>query len=242
MAHTLLFMTEETRRPRPAAQYGPTAAAVAQNVRRFRERRGMTIYSLSGALDRAGRPITPSAIAKIEKQQRQVTVDDLTALAEVLDVSPVALLLPPASDRPVSITPNKAVPWQVAWRWAHGENPPFTPGGEDDPRDNRDWPERRRRFLAENQPYRDADHLHEITRYVSARIDGPWHLELDSTGESESGTLSLRSERTKRDDRETTLEDQVHVIADTYGISLPEARIRLYGRMAEERSKTEGDS
>ncbi len=76
---------------------------------------------------------------------------------------------------------------------------------------------------------------------MSARIEGPWHLELDSTGESEHGTLSLRSERTKRDDREMTLEDQVHVIADRYGISLTDARIRLYGRMAEEHSKSEGD-
>jgi transcriptional regulator with XRE-family HTH domain len=184
-------MTDDKRRPRPAAQYGPTAEAVAQNVRRLRERRGMTIYSLSGALRDAGRPITPSAIAKIEKQQRQVTVDDLTALATVLDVSPAALLLPPVEDGPVNITPAKSVPWAVAWRWAHGEHPPFTPGGDDDPRGDRDWPERRRRFLQENQPYRDADHLREIARYIAARIDGPWHLELDSTSADERGALVM---------------------------------------------------
>jgi transcriptional regulator with XRE-family HTH domain len=186
-------MTDDKRRPRPAAQYGPTAEAVAQNVRRLRERRGMTIYSLSGALRDAGRPITPSAIAKIEKQQRQVTVDDLTALATVLDVSPAALLLPPAedADQPVQLTPSKSVPWQAAWRWAHGEQPAFTPGGDDDPRGDRDWAERRRRFLQENQPYRDADHLREIARYIAARIDGPWHLELDSTSADERGALVM---------------------------------------------------
>jgi transcriptional regulator with XRE-family HTH domain len=184
-------MTDDKRRPRPAAQYGPTAEAVAQNVRRFRERRGLSIYSLSGALSKIGRPITPSAIAKIEKQQRQVTVDDLTALAEVLDVSPSTLLLPPFSDGPVNITPDKSVPWLVAWRWAHGEHPPFTPGGADDPRGDRDWAERRRRFLQENQPYRDADHLREIARYIAARIDGPWHLELDSTSADERGALVM---------------------------------------------------
>lgn len=211
------------------------------NLARLRKQRGLTTRQLSAALERTGRPIPASGITRMEKGERAVTVDDLTALAEVLDVSPTTLLLPAEDTGPVNVTPVKAVPWQVAWRWAHGEQPPFTPGGEDDPREARDWPERRRRFLAESQPYRDPDHLHEVTRYVSARIEGPWHLELDSTGESEHGTLSLRSERTKRDDREMTLEDQVHVIADRYGISLTDARIRLYGRMAEEHSKSEGD-
>jgi transcriptional regulator with XRE-family HTH domain len=232
MRPTLLFMSDDKRRPRPAAQYGPTAAAVAQNIKRLRERRGMTIYSLSGALGKTGRPITPSAIAKIEKQQRQVTVDDLAALADVLDVSPSALLLPHMPDNLVNITPAKAVPWKVAWRWVLGEQPAFTPNGDDDPREDPDWPERRRRFIAECQPHRDPDHLHEIARYVSARVSGPWHVELDSNGETEHGTLSLRSERTRYDDREMTLEDQVHAIAASQGIDLAEARIQVYGRIA----------
>lgn len=232
MRPTLLCMSDDKRRPRPAVQYGATASAVAQNVRRFRERRGMTIYSLSGALGRAGRPITPSAIAKIEKQQRQVTVDDLTALAEVLDVSPPALLLPPRADGDVSITPEKTMPWQAAWRWVLGEQPPFTPDGGDDPREEPNWPERRRRFLSECQPHRDPNHIHEIARYVASRIDGPWHLEVDSNGETEHGTLSLHSERTKHDDREMSLEDAVHALAAAQGIDLAEARIRVYGRIA----------
>lgn len=226
MRPTLLFMSDDKRRPRPAAQYGATAEAVAQNVKRFRERRGMTIYSLSGALALDGRPITPSAIAKIEKQQRQVTVDDLTALAKVLGVSPAALLLPPTDKGPVNVTPATAVPWKAAWRWAHGEGPPFS---RDDVGD--DYPELQRRFLAECQPYRDRDHLAELARYIRARVEGPWHLEIDSNGETEHGTLSLRSERTRYDDREMTLEDQVHVLA-AQGVDLTEARIRVYGRIA----------
>lgn len=238
MSPTLLFMSDEKRRPRPAAQYGPTAAAVAANVERFRRARGMTIYSLSGALSEAGRPITPSAIAKIEKQQRQVTVDDLTALADVLDVSPVALLLPRMPDEPVSITPTKAVPWQVAWRWLLGEQPAFTPDGDDDPRSARDWPERRRRFIAENQPHRNPDILRELAQYVRARLDGPFHVELDSTGpDDEYGTLSLRSEGQRKSSRwtegvsaGTTLEELAAQVAHTERTSLDDARERVRDR------------
>lgn len=236
MRPTLLFMSDDKRRPRPAAQYGATAEAVAQNVKRFRERRGMTIYSLSGALGRAGRPITPSAIAKIEKQQRQVTVDDLTALAMVLEVSPPTLLLPPTDSGPVNVTPNTAVPWKAAWRWVHGEEPPFSRDEVGD-----DYPERRHRFLAECQPYRDRDHLAELAKYIRARIDGPWHVELDSNGETEHGTLSMRSERTKHDDREMTLEDLVHAVAAREGIDLARARIRVYGRIAKQEAAPEGE-
>ncbi|MDX3841046.1 helix-turn-helix domain-containing protein [Streptomyces europaeiscabiei] len=126
-------MSDEKRRPRPAVQYGPTAATVASNLKRLRERRGLTIYSLSGALDRAGRAITPSAIAKIERQQRQVTVDDLTALAIVLGVSPSALLLPltdqPAD--PVDVTGGGTATAVDVWQWANGRRPfKLTPGKE----------------------------------------------------------------------------------------------------------------
>ncbi|MGW7715174.1 helix-turn-helix domain-containing protein [Streptomyces chartreusis] len=118
-------MSDEKRRPRPAAQYGPTASAVARNVERLRKARNMTIYSLSGALGEAGRPITPSAIAKIEKEQRQVTVDDLTALAVVFGVSPLALLLP-LNDRPdahLAVTGAGEVVAADAWDWAEGRRP-----------------------------------------------------------------------------------------------------------------------
>ena len=133
MRPTLLVMTKETRRPRPAAQYGPTGHTVAENVKRLREHRGMTIYALSGVLGAAGRPITPSAIAKIEKQQRQVTVDDLTALASALRVSPMTLLLPWAltGDAPTEVTGARAASARAAWQWADGARPLET--SEEDP-------------------------------------------------------------------------------------------------------------
>ncbi|WP_405549760.1 helix-turn-helix domain-containing protein [Streptomyces microflavus] len=123
-------MTTEKRRPRPAAQYGPTAAAVAENVGRLRRARGMTIYGLSGALQEVGRPITPSAVAKIERQQRQVSVDDLAALAVVLGVSPSALLLPLRAEGEVEVTGAGAVPAVDAWEWMDGARPLVLPEGD----------------------------------------------------------------------------------------------------------------
>lgn len=122
---TLLFVSDEKRRARPAAQYGPTAAAVAANVARLRKARGWSIYALAGALERAEKPITPSGLAKLEKQQRQVTVDDLTALAVVFGVSPSALLLQftDGPDKPVSVTGAGEVPALAAWEWADGRTP-----------------------------------------------------------------------------------------------------------------------
>jgi transcriptional regulator with XRE-family HTH domain len=125
-------MTDEKRRARPAIQYGPTAAAVAANVARLRRARSWSIYNLAGALERAGRPITPSGVAKLEKEQRQVTVDDLAALAVVLGVSPAALLLP-LNDRPgarVEVTGAGEVDASDAWDWAEGRRP-LKPGSDE---------------------------------------------------------------------------------------------------------------
>lgn len=125
--HTLLAMTDEKRqprRPRPAVQYGPIAESVAKNVERLRKTRGKTIYSLSGELGEIGRPITPSAIAKIEKQQRQVTVDDLVALALVFNTSPISLLLPAEwGDGQVELTSERRLAARTAWRWIRGLSP-----------------------------------------------------------------------------------------------------------------------
>ncbi|MDT0270847.1 helix-turn-helix domain-containing protein [Streptomyces sp. DSM 44915] len=125
-------MTSEKRASRPAIKYGPTALTVARNLKRVREARGLTTYALSGALRKAERPITPSAVAKIERGERQVTVDDLAALAFVLDVSPASLLLPleDGLEAHVSITGAGEVPADVAWAWASSERPIRLPEGD----------------------------------------------------------------------------------------------------------------
>lgn len=76
-------------------EIGHTAESVAENVTRLRTEQNLTYTQLS---DRLGfetkRVISPTAIRKIEECQRQVTVDDLVALAIALKVSPATLLMP----------------------------------------------------------------------------------------------------------------------------------------------------
>lgn len=114
-------MTEH-RRPRPAIQPGPTAATVAANVLRLRKARSLSIYGLSGRLRSAGRPITPSAVSKIERGERQVTVDELMVIAVILEASPSALLLPMTDDpsAKVEITGAGPVAADEAWDWVDG--------------------------------------------------------------------------------------------------------------------------
>ncbi|MFF0076582.1 helix-turn-helix domain-containing protein [Streptomyces sp. NPDC005494] len=123
-------MSDETRRARPATQYGPTAERVAANVQRLRKSRGLSIYQLSALLKAAERPITPAAVGKIERLQRQVTVDDLAALAVILGVSPSALLLPLTREGTAVVTGAGEVPASTAWEWADGERPLVIPHGD----------------------------------------------------------------------------------------------------------------
>ncbi|WP_208818472.1 helix-turn-helix domain-containing protein [Streptomyces marokkonensis] len=127
-------MSDEKRRTRPAVQYGPTAGTVASNVQSLRKRRQLSIYQLSALLRSAGRAITPAAVGKIERQERQVSVDDLMALAVALGVSPVTLLLPPNARGPkdqngiptearTEVTGAGEVGVVSAWRWAWCEDP-----------------------------------------------------------------------------------------------------------------------
>ncbi|MFF4360871.1 helix-turn-helix domain-containing protein [Streptomyces sp. NPDC001604] len=126
LTRTLLRMAEEQKRRRGAVEMGPTALAVAANVRRIRDDvRGWSTYELAGRLTKVGRPIAPSAVSKIERGERQVTVDELAALAIVLGVSPSALMLPftDGPDSPVAVTGAGDVPALAAWEWADGRTP-----------------------------------------------------------------------------------------------------------------------
>lgn len=119
-------MTDEQKKRRGSVEMGPTAATVAANVRRLRDDvSGWSTYELSGRLAKAGRPIAPSAVAKIERGERQVTVDDLVALAIVLGVNPSALLIPVNVERgeSVEVTGSGAVSAEEVWNWADGRTP-----------------------------------------------------------------------------------------------------------------------
>ncbi|KWT62843.1 hypothetical protein ADL21_06255 [Streptomyces albus subsp. albus] len=115
-----------TQQPRPRTQVSdPTGKTVASNVRRVRELRGLSTYELSRKLEAAGRPIAPSALAKVERAERRVDAGDLVALAAILRVNPSALLLPLTDDyaETVEITGVGTVGAEQAWDWLDGEGP-----------------------------------------------------------------------------------------------------------------------
>lgn len=117
-------MTEEQKRRGPAAtDVQSTGENVRQNVVRWRKARGWSTYELAGKLAAAGRAIPQSGVSRIESGARRVDVDDLTALAAVLGVSPVLLLLPPTGRGTVEVTGAGSVDARVAWLWVLGEEP-----------------------------------------------------------------------------------------------------------------------
>lgn len=123
LSRKLTRMTEQSRQPTQVTD--PTGQYVAKNVRRVRERRGWSTYELSRQLKAANRPISPSALAKLERGERRVDVGDLAALAVILQVTTSALLLPLEDDpaKTVEVTGGGSVAADVAWDWADGRRP-----------------------------------------------------------------------------------------------------------------------
>jgi len=101
----------------------PVAARTAVNVRELRKQRGLGLAEVAALMADLGRPLSLNGLSRVERGQRRIDVDDLVALALVLDVSPVRLLLTPdASDDRISLTPKVSVPKRDAWQWASGEH------------------------------------------------------------------------------------------------------------------------
>ncbi|WP_405671487.1 helix-turn-helix domain-containing protein [Streptomyces canus] len=155
-------MAEQQKRRRGAVEMGPTAATVGVNVRRIRDEvRGWSTYELAGKLTKAGRPIAPSAISKIERGERQVTVDDLVALALVLRVNPNALLLPATAEGEVELTGAGTLPAGDVWEWAEGNRPLDMPASDDGTAHNifqtDARPAGRRKFVGRTGPGRLTD-------------------------------------------------------------------------------------
>jgi transcriptional regulator with XRE-family HTH domain len=73
-------------------EIGPTGEIVRANVARFRRQRGLTLREMADKMKQAGRPLAYNTISEIELGARRVDVDDLAALADVLEVLPTDLL------------------------------------------------------------------------------------------------------------------------------------------------------
>jgi len=102
---------------------GPTAQQVAANLRRLRV--PLSMAQLVARAAELGRTISIDSLSSMELGRRRVDVDDLMVLAQVLGVSPLALLLP-CSDGPtatVELTGSGSITAAAAWAWAEGSHP-----------------------------------------------------------------------------------------------------------------------
>lgn len=100
---------------------GPSGRRFATRVRETREGKRLNLSEVADRLTDIGRPIMTSGISKLERGVRRVDVDDLLALAIVLETPPNMLMLPPPTspDEMVELAPGKVVPLAFAWRWAN---------------------------------------------------------------------------------------------------------------------------
>jgi transcriptional regulator with XRE-family HTH domain len=103
----------------------PVGRRIGTTVRRIRHERGLDLRELADRLAEEGHPIKLAQLSKLERGERRVDVDDLVALALVLNVTPNQLLMPepPAEgdDQVVTLTPHRHVGWHRAWRWVCGD-------------------------------------------------------------------------------------------------------------------------
>lgn len=124
LPHRLADMSDQ-QYGRRAVEVGPTGKTVAANLARLRKVRSYSTRQLSAEMERRGRAISPSGITRMEKGDRVVTADDLTAFAAVFGVSPVSLLLPltTTAETPVEVTGAGTVAALQAWEWGIGRLP-----------------------------------------------------------------------------------------------------------------------
>jgi transcriptional regulator with XRE-family HTH domain len=88
--------------------------ALARRLAYERERRGMSYDGLASRMTKAGCPIQPSGLYKIEKAGRRITVDELAGLAKVFDLEISELLQPVELILHADITKVEEIE-QAAW-------------------------------------------------------------------------------------------------------------------------------
>lgn len=104
---------------------------VAQRVVLLRKRRNLTREQLAGRCEALGyAALTGPALANIEtgrrlpdgRRRRDVTVDEIAALASALDVPPLLLMFPVGEGAdPVPVIPGRSVPAWAGARWFSGD-------------------------------------------------------------------------------------------------------------------------
>ena len=98
----------------PMKTASPTSAAVSEAVRHYRELRGLTRDELTYVLAANGHELDVDDLRGIEDGMTAATVDDLTAIAYALDISPADMFSHVPADQPVPEgSPATGVPSDV---------------------------------------------------------------------------------------------------------------------------------
>jgi transcriptional regulator with XRE-family HTH domain len=172
--------------PKRRVQLGPSGEQVRLNVRRLRERLGLSQSQLARLTATTNRPLAATAINEIENGARRVDVDDLMALTGALGVNPNALLMPhrAGDDHDVELSGIGLVNSIRAWQWARGYAPIRDVSGEwsDKRAADNDRATFRMRIEPRALPPRDAV-LADRAKWVNDQTI-ELALELDAAGDS----------------------------------------------------------
>lgn len=134
---------------------------IAGEVKRHRQRRGLSAQQLADACARLGLPIQRSVLANLESGRRaNLSVPELLVLAAALNVAPVLLVFPVGSQELSEFRPGMKVDtWRAAqWFGGQGEDPTPTTNAS-----------RERVYRLPMRLY--ADHEKAIRRLAGARAN-----------------------------------------------------------------------
>ncbi|MEU1723670.1 helix-turn-helix transcriptional regulator [Nonomuraea sp. NPDC005692] len=146
---------------------GDLARMIAGEVRRHRQRRGLSAQQLADACEEAGFPIARSVLANFENGRRPtVSVAEVVVLARVLRVPPILLLFPLGRTEMIEMAPGvDATVWD-AFDWFVGSAPLYRreEGNPSSPRKLMGKDE-----LVWREEVRPLDLLRQNQRYISER-------------------------------------------------------------------------
>lgn len=121
----LAFVNQTGYLARVAKNQDFPTAVIARRLRSVRDARGLTAEGLAEEMRKVGVPFDKTVVANLENGRRRfVTVQELLALAFVLNVSPIHLLVPPDDEPPVYlVTPTVHTSPRVTREWLKGRRP-----------------------------------------------------------------------------------------------------------------------
>ncbi|MEU3408533.1 helix-turn-helix transcriptional regulator [Streptomyces sp. NPDC006670] len=88
--------------PPRSLEIGPAGRSAARAIERTRVARGYSQRQLAARVRALGRPMTFTALSRIERTVRRCDVDDLVAIAAALGTPPQALLGSPSARPPAA--------------------------------------------------------------------------------------------------------------------------------------------